>query len=535
MDIITSAIKNKFHICSNKKIMEQTWEQFENESFNKKVFIYGAGKGLFYLLHNISINRKVEAIVDNDISRRTTLFGWENPDVWHTCCEGVPVVGIECLKKYPPEKVAVLITSTKFYQEMIAKLCEYGIKQYYVMLMMEFNRRGDNEIEKKASYGWQRDRDEFVDECCKIDINPKKIVMSYGEYGGHAKYITKQLLKCRKDLEIVWLVYEPDIEVPEGVRIAPIRNWKSYIYELETAKIWLFDVTVLKFIKKRPEQIYIQTKHWSSITLKKFYFDDKSSCKTKEDEEWIKYNGTIIDYMFVGSEFDIRTSKSGFCFNGKNVQVGSSRTDALFDKKLKEYVYQRYNLNPEMKAVLYAPTFRQTHNEGIYDKTFSINIDLEELRQSVKKRFGGEWYVWVRLHPLLKFEESDFLENHYIINMGEHPDSQELVSASEVMVTDYSSIMFEPAFVKKPVFLYAPDKREYINKQRELLIDYDTLPFPIAETIYDLEQNIQNFSQKLYEHKLQSFFDYYGVCEDGQASKRAAKFILSLIGENEVV
>lgn len=101
------------------------------------------------------------------------------------------------------------------------------------------------------------------------------------------------------------------------------------------------------------------------------------------------------------------------------------------------------------------------------------------------------------MHPFVSdtFVDED---DTRIINVSHYPDSQELVAVSDAMITDYSSIMFEPAFVRKPVFLFAPDRKEYINGERPLLIDYDTLPFPIAETNEQLAENIMNFDNEKY-------------------------------------
>ena len=92
--------------------------------------------------------------------------------------------------------------------------------------------------------------------------------------------------------------------------------------------------------------------------------------------------------------------------------------------------------------------------------------------------------------------------------------------------------MFEPAFVKKPVFLFAVDKNEYIDQERTLLIEYETLPFSIAETNEELAENIRKFEPAEYEKRLKDFFDKYGVHEDGHAGERAAGFISGLIAEN---
>ena len=89
--------------------------------------------------------------------------------------------------------------------------------------------------------------------------------------------------------------------------------------------------------------------------------------------------------------------------------------------------------------------------------------------------------------------------------------------------------MFEPAFVHKPVFLFAPDRNQYVNRERELLIEYESLPFTIAETNEELEHDIAGFAPEEYETRVENFFRKYGVCEDGHASERAAQFIVDLL------
>lgn len=135
----------------------------------------------------------------------------------------------------------------------------------------------------------------------------------------------------------------------------------------------------------------------------------------------------------------------------------------------------------------------------------------------------------LRLHPVVAKQSDTVYRPEYVIDGSDYLDSQELVAACDIMITDYSSIMFEPAFVHKPVFLYAPDRGQYIDGERGLLIPYDELPFPIAETNEKLSENIINFNKEQYEKDIDEFFDKYGVHEDGHASDRGAEFICNLI------
>ena len=198
-----------------------------------------------------------------------------------------------------------------------------------------------------------------------------------------------------------------------------------------------------------------------------------------------------------------------------------------FDKNIKIQVYNKLGLKNNAHTLLYAPTFRIDNVR----KNAKINYipDLNNILKLLEDKFDNSWYILIRLHPLLKLENCDIVLSDKIINVSDYPDSQELVAACDMMITDYSSIMFEPAFVRKPVFLYAPDRHEFIEKERGLLIDYDTLPFPIAETNEQLAEKILSFDKETYVKNIDLFMEKYGVHEDGHASERAAKFISDLI------
>jgi len=518
MDCITGAIEKKLHLCGNRMLESQTWDRFEKEAAGKPVFVFGTGNGLEYLFQYCFGRVQIAGFIDNDCHKWGHKLIWHCTEAWGTQYENYEIQGIEALEAYSGQDAAVLITSTKYYKEMIGQLKQRGIANYYVLLMLEVNERRSMAFLEKDE---REEKNNFVKKCTGFNIVLNKIVMSIGEYGGHAKAITRQLLNIRKDLDIVWLVYDAEMEAPKGVRLVPEKNWKSYVYELETSKLWLFDITVEDYIVKREGQIYVQAKHWSSITLKKFYLDDKSSCTSPEIEAWIRHNGEMMDYLLSGSRFDELSCRSGFAFQGKSVRVGSPRSDILFDKTVKGKVHEYFHIPSDANILLYAPTYRK---EGL-----KITLDIDMLINVLKLKFGGEWYVLVRLHPWIDFGKCGLNETEQIINASDYQESEELVAAADSMVTDYSSIMFEAAYIKTPVFLYAPDRRNYIDAERGLLLDYDTLPFPSAETNERLMVNIFRFNLGIYKKNVADFLAYHEVYEDGQAGKRAAAVILKIL------
>ena len=516
MDIADKAVDNERNISKISGRNPQTWEGYETAIKGKKVFLFGAGA---YTEKFFQHYKGEKFILDGVIDNSREKWGKQLDDVvldsFRSGKGELSISGPEILEQYSPDQVAVLITSVKYYKEILQQLKGIGINNSFVLVIMETNRR-------KA---------EFFEECCKERISDKKVVFySFGTYSDHGKYISEQLMKLRNDLDIVWIIIDLSAEVPEWVRIVPVTNWKKVIYEMATAKVWVFNIEVPEYIKKREGQIFVEAKHWAGVTLKKCYLDSSTISEAPSYNNW-RRNGKMMDYMLTGSEFDTEFCRRAFEFENEAVQIGSPRSDAVFhgaENKVKVCKY--YGIDVDKKLLLYAPTFRFCEGSCYQQRAPHIELDFEVLREALKERWGAEWRILLRLHPGVARESKNINTPEYVVDVSGYSDSQELAAAADVMISDYSSIMFEPAFVKNPVFLFAPDRESYIDKEYDLLMEYDSLPFTIAESNDELMRQIQNFRQSEYEEKLDKFMKKYGVCEDGHASERAAGFISKLLG-----
>lgn len=507
-------------------IESQTWENFYKQVQGRKVFLVGAGAAIRYLAGKCD-EVEFAGVIDNDECKQGLRMGDVTGDAVGTRYENLSIYSISILDTISPENTVVLIINIGNYLDLIQQMEPYGVR-IFSLVWMESARRGTDDTEALFATDLVQRRKEYIDDCCKHEaVTANKVLVYIGKYGGHGKNITKALLKSGKNLDIVWVVNDLKMVAPKGVRLIYEGNWKKYIYEMETAHIWIYDIIIPTYIKKREGQIYIETKHWSSITLKKFYLDDASTTNTKEEAEAVKYNGKLMDYIFYGSEFDKDSCKTGFDFQGEFVWTGSARTDTLFDANIKYKVYSKYNIDRQAHCVLYAPTFR-IRQMGNEIKSGEV-LDFLALKQVLEKKYNGEWRIMLRLHPSMRADLGMCTKDDFVIDVSDYADSQELVAACDILISDYSSIMFEPAFVEKPVFLFAPDRQEYVDKERDLLIEYDSLPFWIAGTNEELTASIEKFNYENYRQTVRAFMRKYGVCEDGHASERAAEFILKLI------
>ena len=163
-----------------------------------------------------------------------------------------------------------------------------------------------------------------------------------------------------------------------------------------------------------------------------------------------------------------------------------------------------------------------------------MNWDCNLLIDNLKKCFGGDWVVILRLHPHLANIKNQSLlhsDNRNVVNANQYPDIQELLVATDIGITDYSSWIFDFMLSRKPAFIYAEDIEKY-NTDRGFYYQLETTPFPIATNNFELVENIKNFDYKQYEIKVDEFLQEKGCMEDGLASKRVVDLIENIERED---
>lgn len=531
MDAIYRAIDRKLHISGDAVYDTQTYEAFFDVAQGKQVFLYGIGGDAGEAIEHCATSVHFDGIIDGDSNKQGFPAGEFVAETVGTEYEEMIISAPDVLDDRERDCTVVVITSTMHHAEISKRLNAAGFKHIFIMLMMEANRikgiglKRDIDNEKRAG---------FARNCAKMPIEKKKIVFfSMGTYSDHGKYIAQKLVERKCGYDIVWILSDINASLKEGMRSIYMNNWKKYIYEMETAEMWVFDMVLPSYIIKRPGQIYVQTTHWGSILFKRAYLDSNTLFNVSEAVENWRYNGRIMDYLISGSDIDSKYSSRGFGFDKTILQIGSPRTDILFEPDdIRKKIYEKYGIKHENRVLIYAPTYRFMKGSGLYaHEAPTISVDFEGLMTSLKKRFGGMWTIMLRLHPSVSLSYSNTYFGEDIVNVSDHEDSQELLAASDIMLSDYSAIMFEMAFVGKPIFVYADDADEYVGGEYEAVFSFEELPFPFASKNESLQYNIEEFDEEKYKRDLDVFLKKCGAHEDGHASDRAADEIVKIIGE----
>lgn len=556
MDIIQKAIFSGKHISKNTRIVRNsTWGRFRKAASNKKIVLFGGTRACDFFLEKYGSMYHVAVVLDNDNKKMGKSYSIYSEINLAKGYDGLLIKDPEEFNGDIKDNAVVVITSTNYYEEIAEQLERMGVSDYYVLLLMEarlcryipckmkrafINKRAALEREVRIYVQKKTGLNEAALQEVKkfyyyrrFPIQKNKIVFkTFGKYMDHGKYIAEEILRQNLPYDLVWLIDDgEEVWLPDGIRAVNPKDQETFCYELATAKLWISDVEMPYTVRKRRGQIYIQTKHWAGVTLKKFYLDAQSLLVDIPRVRNWRRDFHSIDYMITGSDFDTETCRRGFEFKKKVWQVGSPRSDIIFHSEdVREKVYQYCRCSRDKKLLLYAPTYRFDQNDGRNKmEVRNIDLDYRAVLDALERRFGGQWKILLRLHPAVAKYSKDMELPEGVIDVSAYDDVQELVAASEIMISDYSSVMFESAFIKRPVFLFTTDYQEYVKKEYDLLIEISDLPFPRAENNEDLCQLILNFNQGRYEEAVGRFLDKYGVKEDGNASKRAVEHIKGLM------
>lgn len=372
---------------------------------------------------------------------------------------------------------------------------------------------------------------------CKIAKNTVMFQSFFGMYNDNPKYISELLHLKYPDIQIIWVISDKNKSVlPSYIKTVEFESRDYYK--------WMYKSAVLvdnmagfrhhdgsnSFIKRsikslirifapqrRKKQYNICT--WHGTPLKRLGFDrfDQNQLKVK------RVKGSC-DSIIAGCDFTAKVLKQAHFkeFDISFKMYGTPRNDILFNKNFNIIdLKKKLGLPCEKKIVLFAPTYRDdsVENSGVMQMN---SFDFTKLFDTLEARFGGNWCFVFRLHHVvvtrininnLCLQDGQLLDG----NLG---DMAEYMACADVLLTDYSSSMFDFALTGRPCFLYAPDKEHYENDVRGFYFSMDKLPFSIGCTFEELLSNIKNFDEKEYKNGVESFLEKLGNVEDGHASER---------------
>ena len=349
---------------------------------------------------------------------------------------------------------------------------------------------------------------------------------TFKQYSCNPRYLTEYLLENNTEFEIFW-VFRGNVDtsgVDKRIKCVRYKSLQYYIL-VNTAEFFITNARTDPYRiywHKRKGQKYVMLWH-GGVALKRIEKDAEAQLSYSYLKK-AKIDSKVCDLMVSGCRFQTSLLKEKFWYDGEILERGIPRNDVFFDKarhpEMRERICRKYGISPDSRIVLYAPTFRRDKSIEPY------RINWSRVVPELRKIYGTEKVsVLLRLHPNLigKADASSLVNDESVIDVTRYHDMQELLCVSDLLITDYSSSMFDITMLKKPCMLYATDIEKY---NRGYYFDFAELPFPLARNEEELIGNIRTFDSAAYDESVESFFEkHIGLCEDGNASKAIAGWL----------
>lgn len=354
-----------------------------------------------------------------------------------------------------------------------------------------------------------------------FSVNPRKVTFASSRarvLQGNLLYVHDELIKQEKDYEIACLLntYKSSARGKFIYLLEIIKN----CYHLATSRYFFIDdyFYPVYVINPRRETEIIQLWH-AAGAFKKFGYSTVGK-PFGPSEAYLKIVKVHSNYSYaiVSSNEVVPHYAEAFNMPAKKIlPLGLPRTDYFYStrehKTLKKNFYIRHPELKNKKMILYAPTYRGKSNTG---KAFTIPFHVDEM----KRILGEDFYLVAHFHPYNRndLKEQTQKASGFLYNFSEEFNIDELMILSDMLITDYSSVVFDYSLLNKPVGFYSYDLEEYEN-ERDFYFDYrEFIPGPMFEDTVSMSDWIKQENKNLKQ--ITEFRDRFFDHHDGESSKR---------------
>lgn len=357
-----------------------------------------------------------------------------------------------------------------------------------------------------------------------LPVDNKLILFESGigkQYADSPRNIYEEIVNRDLDYKKVW-VCNQNVRFNDPNTIKIKRLSPSYYYYLARAKVWVNNQNFPTYIKKRPQTMYLQT--WHGTPLKKMLHDIENIMGRSEDYlERVSKATKTWDYLISPSPYASKAFQSAFKYEGKIIETGYPRNDIFYKEErfdIASKVRNRLHIPEGKKVILYAPTFRDNQTSASNKFLFDLPMDLYHLKESLSE----DYIILLRMHVVIsnKIKIDEELQD-FVINVSNYSDIQELLLIADILITDYSSVMFDFANTNRPMLFYTYDFEIYRDDIRGFYMDFEReAPGPLLRTTNEIVYNVINIKEVelKYRQKYTTFYQRYCDLEDGYASNR---------------
>ncbi|GAA3755528.1 CDP-glycerol glycerophosphotransferase [Spinactinospora alkalitolerans] len=321
------------------------------------------------------------------------------------------------------------------------------------------------------------------------------------------------------DYPMSWLVRDGQVNLPED--LTRVRhNGREFYESLARSRYLVTNSRQPAWFARRPGQVVVQT--WHGSMLKRIGFDiENIRGKSRDYHDKLAWETAQWDYLVSPSPWATPILRRAFRFDGEILETGYPRNDIFFAPErdaIAERTRRRLGLPADKKVVLYAPTWRDDKYYTRGKHKLDLHLDLQRMYD----KLGDDHVLLVRRHPRV-VDSVPIVGRDFVYDVSLYPEVMELFLITDVLVTDYSSMMFDFANTGRPMLFFTYDIDSYRDNLRGFYLDFEeTAPGPLLLHSDDVIASISDIGEVAdrYGAKYRAFTEQFCPLDDGHAAAR---------------
>ncbi|NBM15763.1 bifunctional glycosyltransferase/CDP-glycerol:glycerophosphate glycerophosphotransferase [Streptomyces sp. GC420] len=390
----------------------------------------------------------------------------------------------------------------------------------------QLNCRSELSDLERGPYRQLQQRREVYAPARSLLLRDQVFFFSYNgkQYSDSPRAIHEELIRRGTGLKHLWAVRDGQVVLPPTCE--PVRMWgREWFEALATSRYIVTNGHLPEWVERRPGQVIVQT--WHGTMLKKIGHDIDTLHFDTEYQNRLRLEAGNWSLLISSNRFSTPILKRAFSFDGEILEAGYPRNDYLYSpdrEKLVEKIKGQLGLPPGKKVVLYAPTWRddQSHSAGQY--LFDLRLDIQDAR----RRLSDDHVLLIRRHSNV-VDQVPGAGDGFVWDVSEYPDIADLYLVSDIMITDYSSVMFDYAHLGRPMLFFTYDLEHYRDTLRGFYFDFEKdSPGPLLRTSEEVVaaiRGIESVSAE-YRERFERFHELFCDLDDGHASGRVVDRML---------
>jgi CDP-glycerol glycerophosphotransferase len=341
--------------------------------------------------------------------------------------------------------------------------------------------------------------------------------------GDNPRGIADELRRRGDSRKNIWAINDWSVPVPEGAA-AVLIGTRAYFAALARSRYLVYNDHVPLPYRKRRGQRHVQT--WHGTPLKRIGYDIGEPAMAS-GRRYLRYMAADVaqwDLLLSPNPFSTPIMRQAFGFAGEICETGYPRDDALVTAAAEAdpatAVRQRLGLPPGKRVAMYVPTWRDNQHDASGRYLLDFKLDLA----AASRRLGPEWVLLIRGHHLMAGGIPAVTAGGFALDVTGYPDIGDLLLATDVLITDYSSVMFDFAPTGRPMLFFTYDLEQYRDQIRGFYFDFEAqAPGPLLATSDEVVAALAGIDSVAarYQQAAAAFAARFCPLDDGKAAARA--------------